>query len=460
MPRLKTKKTKLFLLSLVVLLLLLITQARVRSILADEEVEIFLFLPLLYDSGSAPIAPTNTPTPTEESNQTPTPTTTLPVEPTLSPSQTPTQTSTPTEPPPGAEYVIIGWNDLGMHCYDFDYSVLSVLPPYNNLWAQVIMRGDPPHLVTSGIRVEYSFPDNTESASKTNFWDYEQLLFGVDLDLNVGLRGKGLSGEMDLDPNGGQYFVAEGIPITEFSDSAPTVPYYYQLANLVVRHIGSGSILAETTVVAPVSSEMRCDTCHTENDPNDFRMDILITHDQEEGTSLAAQAQGGTPVLCASCHGDPVLGMPLQPGIPYLSMAVHKRHAEETENCYACHPGPDTQCLRDVMSQDPTNPLWCTDCHGGMLDVASETRIPWTDEPRCQICHGDQYAENPGTLYRHSIGHGGLYCESCHNSTHAILPSREVNDNLQSIALQGYADTIQECTICHLTQPSEGGPHQ
>ena len=26
-------------------------------------------------------------------------------------------------------YRLIGWNDLGMHCMDSDYSVLSILPP-------------------------------------------------------------------------------------------------------------------------------------------------------------------------------------------------------------------------------------------------------------------------------------------------------------------------------------------
>ena len=94
-----------------------------------------------------------------------------------------------------------------------------------------------------------------------------------------------------------------------------------------------------------------------------------------------------------------------------------------------------------------------------MLAVGDEDRTPWADEPRCETCHDAAYAENPGTLYRFSTGHGGLYCESCHNSTHAILPSRELRDNLQSIALQGTIGTIAECTVCHLTEPDSGGPH-
>ena len=66
----------------------------------------------------------------------------------------------------------------------------------------------------------------------------------------------------------------------------------------------------------------------------------------------------------------------------------------------------------------------------------------------------------PNTLYRNSNnGHGGLYCESCHTSPHAILPSREERDNRQNVALQGYAGTLTECYVCHGVLPSSPGPH-
>jgi hypothetical protein len=166
------------------------------------------------------------------------------------------------------------------------------------------------------------------------------------------------------------------------------------------------------------------------------------------------------PVLCASCHADPVLGLPGQPGVPTFSSAMHSKHSEEGlgGNCYACHPGPNTRCLRDVMSQAPIN-LWCTDCHGSLAQVGDPLRTPWFSEPQCKNCHGTQFEENPGTLYRRSSGHGEIYCEACHNSTHAILPSREANDNMQAIALQGSAGPLGKCAICHLTDPGNGGPH-
>ena len=31
------------------------------------------------------------------------------------------------------QYVVLTWNDLGMHCYNRDFSDLGVLPPYNTL---------------------------------------------------------------------------------------------------------------------------------------------------------------------------------------------------------------------------------------------------------------------------------------------------------------------------------------
>ena len=40
-----------------------------------------------------------------------------------------------------SEYIIIGWNDLGMHCANKDFSKMAVLPPYNNLKAHIIKKG-------------------------------------------------------------------------------------------------------------------------------------------------------------------------------------------------------------------------------------------------------------------------------------------------------------------------------
>jgi hypothetical protein len=149
------------------------------------------------------------------------------------------------------------------------------------------------------------------------------------------------------------------------------------------------------------------------------------------------------------------------PGIPSLSNAMHEKHAgkvpDTTFGCYNCHPGISTKCLRDVMSTQ--HGMGCTDCHGGMEQVKQNPN-PWLNEPRCDTCHNQAgYAQN-NALYRHSTGHGGVYCEACHDSTHAIAPSSQPRDAIKFISLQGHAGTLDTCTVCHLTNPATGGPHK
>ncbi len=48
-------------------------------------------------------------------------------------------------------------------------------------------------------------------------------------------------------------------------------------------------------------------------------------------------------------------------------------------------------------------------------------------------------------------GHGGLSCEGCHGSTHAIWPNKNpyANDNKTALDLQGHSGVIIECATCH-----------
>ena len=69
-------------------------------------------------------------------------------------------------------HIVIGWNDLGMHCANRSFADLCVLPPYNTIWSVVIVRGDAttlPQVHVAGYEVTYSLPDNTYSAGKTDF---------------------------------------------------------------------------------------------------------------------------------------------------------------------------------------------------------------------------------------------------------------------------------------------------
>ncbi len=355
------------------------------------------------------------------------------------------------------EYVLVGWNDLGMHCSNKDFSKMAVLPPYNTVSAQLIKKaeGQLPQVVTSGFSVSYSIPGNTYSVGKTNFWTYAQQLFGLSQPLppNIGLTGKGLAGVMDTSGNS---FHVLGIPNTPFSDDDLVHEKPYQCIHLVATTVTTGDTIATTDVVIPVSNEIGCvqSGCHASE------QSILNGHD---GVALT------TPVLCASCHASNALGTPGNPEAKSLSYRIHNKHqfiapSGAVSTCYKCHPGPNTQCLRDVMGKNQTNPLTCQNCHGTMAQVASSInagRRPWLDEPKCgnSTCHGSVYAEEPNKLYRESKGHGGLMCSVCHGSPHAILPTVQANDNLQNIRLQGFAGALSDCMVCHTTNPTASGPH-
>jgi hypothetical protein len=352
-------------------------------------------------------------------------------------------------------YVVFAWNDLGMHCLNPTYDKIVLLPPYNNLWVQVVKRAAKPHIVTTGITVSYELENNTFSYGKKDFgqfWDHAVQLFGTlfgfaDLPHDVGLKGKGLAGAMEL---AGDHFVAEGIPITPMYDDGTWDPY--QVAVITVKD-SLGNVLVKTKATVPTSDEMHCSKCHGA----DPFQDIMSKHDEEHGTDLA----GTAPRLCADCHGDPALGLmgAGSSGI-YLSKAMHGFHADKGASCYDCHPGPQTKCSRSKRHAATDGN--CIMCHSGMTQVASSIpaqRIPWVNEPKCALCHNNASGVDTGSnLYRNAKGHGQLYCASCHGSPHAMIPSLEAKDNYQALQYQGSKNivkSIASCGVCH--DSSRGG---
>lgn len=349
-------------------------------------------------------------------------------------------------------HVVIAWNDLGMHCSNKNFGGLVVLPPFNNVTAQVIKVGDASHLpqvVTDGLKISYEIPGNTYSVGKTDFWSFEDQIFGVNLPDNVGLTGNGLTGWMSPLAD---HFSVTGIPITPYTDADLAHEDAFQLG-LLKLYDNSDNLLATTQPVVPVSNEINCISsgCHTSESA------LLNQHDRSGGFDPA-----NTPILCASCHSSNALGTPGHPGVPSLSEAVHKAHGDRTNDCYKCHPGPTTQCLRDVMKN--RHGFTCQTCHGSVKQVGesiSSGRNPWLQEPSCGAgaCHGSQFGEEPGKLFRQSKGHGGLFCSACHGEPHAIVPSSNPRDNLMQVSLQGFAGTLKKCEVCHGVTPTGAGPH-
>ncbi len=466
-----------------------------------------------------------------------------------------------------ATTTILGWNNLGMHCMDSDYSVFSVLPPYNTIEAQLIVNG---LLVTSsnGYTVTYqaiadpSGSINSTAIGKGNFYTYAKMLYGKDLAPDMGLAGWAMPGISNIKqsmvfeqtnvPAAGvatpvNWFRAEGIPISPYDDAQNKNPY--PLMRLIAWN---GAVpIATNDVVLPVSDEMDCRACHASGTAGaakpaagwvwdglperDYRLNILRLHDERQfATNLASYATAlasnrlnplglyrsvttdGKPVLCAGCHASEALGLNNFTNIPPLTTAMHGYHAHVSDpvlntnldsavnrsTCYRCHPGSTTKCLRGAMgaavASDGTMGMQCQSCHGNMSTVGSPKRVGWFMEPNCQSCHTGSamqnsgqirytsvftdtngtvrtpaiplFATNPDTptnglsLFRFSVGHGGLQCEACHGSTHAEFPSSHTNDNVRNQALQGHVGVMAECTSCHGTlaissTTATNGPH-
>jgi hypothetical protein len=109
--------------------------------------------------------------------------------------------------------------------------------------------------------------------------------------------------------------------------------------------------------------------------------------------------------------------------------------------CQSCHTGDANSHLtladQSLMATDGIRTLLAFD----PADAAASPRK----------ASSSRFAESTNTLYRFSKGHGGIACEGCHNSTHAIWPNpdEQHNDNVASRQVQGHAGTLVECSACH-----------
>jgi cytochrome c553 len=319
-------------------------------------------------------------------------------------------------------YKVLATNDLGMHCVDADFSVFSILPPYNVVNAQVVRRsgtGRPVVVGDSIVSLRYEAVrdaagsiNSTSLRGKTNFWTYAAKTYGVALADGQGLKGLYMPGDtrsvaqrsFSWNSDGG-LFKAEGVPILPLDDAGNV--NRYPLMRIVAVEKATGRTVASTDVVLPVSEETTCANCHASGAPAaqdpavgwskhadleiQSRENVLLLHDHVHGTKLFASK----PVLCASCHYSPALDLAgtgptaTQTSHRRMSAVMHDFHADkmsspsgaalpdhwlaqgqqppspDAQSCYQCHPGKSTQCLRGAM----TDAVTCQNCHGGMKSV-------------------------------------------------------------------------------------------
>lgn len=429
-------------------------------------------------------------------------------------------TETPDFNPKTDQYVLLAWNDLGMHCISDSDPWFVILPPANTLEAQLIQRGPVPVIITENVELTYQVEPGFENPAKyVDFWKYSDQTFGTKVAENIGLSGKGMTGNFAVNEETSS-FIADKIPVVPYPDDGKYNPY--PVFEVSARNLATNEILAQTKVVAPVSTEMGCRNCHggawrwngASGLSETTAIHILAAHDRLSGTNLLAEARAGNPKLCQSCHADPALGAAGKPELLNLSAAIHGWHANYmaksgAEACALCHPANptgNTRCSRGIhASVDVT----CVDCHGnfhehalGLLKGEAEkpgaarlmqslkpvqvatmaevnARIPWFKEPDCLNCHEDfekpepgasgfnQWTDEPSELYRRRTDNALVRCAACHSSPHAEYPAKNpygVNrDNLQPMQYSGQPLPIGSnisCEVCHIQKMEDPIHHE
>ena len=130
----------------------------------------------------------------------------------------------------------------------------------------------------------------------------------------------------------GDHYQADGIPLTPVDDDGVWNPY--QVAEITVGDTRR-AVLAQTEATVPTSDEINCAKCHGAN----AFADILDEHEEVDGKKLTELM----PVLCADCHGSPVLGQsPENRGSSgkYLSEAIHGYHKDKEPVVTTAIPEP------------------------------------------------------------------------------------------------------------------------
>jgi len=385
-----------------------------------------------------------------------------------------------------SEYLLLAWSSKGMNTFSDAGRFFSLLPPGNDVYAQLLRRGPLPEFVTEGVTLTYSLPEGfREPAKHMRFWEFLSDTFHKRLEENTGLTGSKPQGSMSLDEEL-RAWVASMAPVAPYAEDGSVLPY--PLLHVQAKDAETGELLAETQIVAPASTEMGCKNCHG----GDWRMptnapvmgftdetawDILAMHDKRSGTKLLQQAQWRRPKPCQECHSD--AGMTQVRGekdLLSLSASIHGFHAPYLQGlgadaCNACHAGSANGATRMLRGVHNDMMLVCTDCHGEMADhslallkaeqeagkaaatplmqgispnaVAEVAEIKprqaWIQQPDCLSCHVLEEAggevqrmsafnlwTEPGkeNLFRMRRDYqGAMMCTACHNSPHAVYPA-------------------------------------
>jgi len=391
---------------------------------------------------------------------------------------TQTEEALPAFDPATSEYVLTAVADMGINMLPDAQGKWTMGIGSQGLTAHLVKRGESPELVTKDVSVAYA----VEGQAGGN--------------LNVS----------------GQAFRADRVAVSPYPQAGEANGFNPYPVAVVTAKDASGTVLAQTKVVLPVSTEMGCKNCHggswkhgVAGIADATAMDVLAAHDRLSKTNLS---QSKEPVDCRSCHKDGATGgnRPLN-----LSAAIHGLHAvylagQGARSCNMCHPTSPTGATRAFRDPHQAAGLDCTNCHGtiedhalslltredaqgvaaakpllaliGKRDTALVARAPWVNEPKCVTCHVNYGSPQNDQAYGHWTKDAGelfsaqkdemdaLTCAACHGAAHALYPAQNPygkdRDNLQPLAYQKLPATLggkKNCAVCHTKDMDSAAHH-
>jgi len=433
---------------------------------------------------------------------------------------TPQHHEVPLFTPATAQYVLLAWNEYGMHTISDSDASFTFNPPGNTIHAMLIKRGAIPQVISDGIDIHYTVePGSANPTDQVAFWKHAASLIDREVAPNTGVTGNGLSGLMRAGTDGRTYSVTD-IPLAPYQEGGGYMPY--PLITLTAVERASSVMLATASMVAPVSTEWGCRNCHggrwrkgTAGISPETASNILTAHDRYTRTNLAKQAKAGRPLRCQLCHPDPRNNEQPNPKGLSLSAAVHGFHAPMLQGrgadaCLFCHqdaaPHGATRFFRGLHNELG---LDCTTCHGTIEDHALglllagkaagnkaaakriarlepkgvrtlgelKPRQAWINQPDCLGCHVDfqppgnstafnQWTPSAAALFRQRADNLGIPCAACHNSAHAIYPTTNPYDaERDNILPRMYQDNPyplganKNCALCHTKEMKEEMHH-
>ncbi len=387
------------------------------------------------------------------------------------------------------EYVLLAWPGFGMNMVVQSQGEFMLRPATAELNAQLVKRDEFPSKVIEGVELTYAIEDKAGSGTM-------KVLEGRD------------------------WFQAAAIAVSPRKQGGKLNPY--PLVTVEARDLATKAVLGRTMAVLPVSDEVACSSCHGGADKNgnisgETGMNILRIHDRLNRTKLSAQAKGGTPVQCTSCHADPLTGKEGRGDLLSVSSALHGFHAgvlkgRGADACAQCHPSRADGATRFQRGLHAERGLDCVACHGPMEDHALgllkreaeafdgkgkrgakklisqitpqlmdkkliPPRTAWLQTPDCLACHKDygspdptqafgNWTKNANDRFRSRLDEAGaLSCPACHGPQHALYPSANPyggnRDSIQPLQYQKLAAPLGargNCSMCHKVK-KEGDAH-